>query len=176
MVEDELDEVEEEEEEETKKEVKIDKATKYAIDKIKEHLELIASKDELFAKKYRESKKTLIDCWKYICSEAQKNSNQCLHSDSLMQMAYEFYQDDLKADKAALIPTGKVLAENYEEDAELKEYSKLSEKEKQEIHEKALKEFDRAEKEKLYAQKKKEEEKISKKKKKQENEGFISLF
>lgn len=174
MVEDELNE--EEEEEKSKKEVKIDKATKYAIDKIKEHLELIASKDELFAKKYQESEKTLIDCWKYICSEAQKNSNNCLHSDLLMQMAYEFYKDDLKADKAELIPNGKVLAESSEEDAQLKEYSILSEKEKQEIHEKALKEFDRAEKAKLYAQKKKEEEKISKKKKERENEGFIPLF
>jgi len=160
---------------------KVDKASEYAIAKIKSYLDDLALKDELFAKKYNLSKKDISRCWKFIYDKAQKDNRQCIHSSEMYRWAFEFYNDDLKSNgKISSSGDFKVMGENKEEDDELTEYAKLTDDEKLQLKKEAEEEFKNMKIEEL---KKKEKNNIEKQKAKQkeivkekEEDGYMPLF
>ena len=161
---------------------KIDKASEYAIKKIKSYLDDLALKDELFAKKYNLSEKDISKCWKFICDKAQKDNRQCIHSSEMYRWAFEFYNDDLKSNgKISSSGNFKVMGENKEEDDELTEYAKLTDDEKLQLKKEAEEEFknmkieelEKKEKNNIEKQKAKQKDIV---KKKEEEDGYIPLF
>lgn len=97
---------------------------------IQEYLERRAKTDELFAKAYAKPNKSIDECITYILNEVQRSGCNGFEDDEIFGMAVHYYdEDNLDAGKKV---NCKVVVNHTVE---------LTEKEKQEIREKARNDF-----------------------------------
>lgn len=62
---------------------------------IQEYLERRASSDPLFAPKYANTKKSIVECCRYILGEARKRGNQVVMTDEeVFGLAVHYYDED----------------------------------------------------------------------------------
>lgn len=61
---------------------------------IKEHLDNLAAKDELFAKTYQKEGKTIEDCIKYILQEVEASKCNGFDDAEIFNMAVHYYDED----------------------------------------------------------------------------------
>lgn len=71
---------------------------KSAKERIKEYLDEIANKDELFAKSYAKTNKNIDECYDYIVGEARKqckdSDSVCISDDVVYGWAVHYYDED----------------------------------------------------------------------------------
>lgn len=131
---------------------------------IKEYLDKRAAEDELFAKDYQKSDKTIENCCDFIISEVKKSGRRGFADDEIFGLAVHYYNEDTVV------------------------YSKLqcnvvvnlSDQTKEQLEKEAEDEFKRAKIEELRRKENAEKERIRRKseaqKKKDEAVGQLSLF
>ena len=131
---------------------------------IKEYLDKRAAEDELFAKYYQKSDKTIENCCDFIISEVKKSGRRGFADDEIFGLAVHYYNEDTVV------------------------YSKLqcnvvvnlSDQTKEQLEKEAEDEFKRAKIEELRRKENAEKERIRRKseaqKKKDEAVGQLSLF
>lgn len=76
---------------------------------IEAHLKMIAERDEVFAVKYQNPKKSLNECCAYILSQARKlGSAVCVKDEVVYGWAMHYYdEDNVQIDITSLEPTTK---------------------------------------------------------------------
>jgi hypothetical protein len=119
---------------------------------IKKHLDETAAKDSVFAEKYKDEKKSLEDCLTYIFNTVKKSGIMGWADDEIYGMAKHYY-DEANVKIGKVISSGSVVVNHQIE---------LTEQEKAEAREKAIREVMDEEKKRLRekpSKKKKEEEK-----------------
>ena len=118
---------------------------------IQNHLNEIASKDELFAKTLKKENKSIDECINYIGGEVKKKNVCAVAEEEVFAMAVHYYDEDhIKAKK----PVGMTVVSNH--------MPELTENEKAEIREQARKEVLEAEKQKMYGKKETKPEAVKK--------------
>ena len=161
------------EEEEIKEKPKKEKKPKRVVSKafedtIKEYLDNYANGDSTFANKYYNPKKSITECSNFIVSEVQKMNVKGLADDEVYYLARHYYEED----NLTFTETSATVVVNHT--------IELTEEEKQQAREKAIKDFENAELEKLKKQaekeKAKEKAKEEKIKKEKEESKQLSLF
>ncbi len=126
---------------------------------IKSYLDCFAASDEHFAKCYSNPKKSIVECCAYIVGQVQKMGVRGLADDEVYQMARHYYLEDIDPkDLQVTYQPNQVVTNAHVE---------LSEEEKAQAKEQALKEYkDKCLKEEE-AKKKAEEERIKKEQEKE---------
>lgn len=154
---------------------------KFVKQKIKEALDLEAKNNPLFLEKLNDKNKDIDKCWDYVCSQAQKSKANCLHHTQIYRFAIDYYNDDIgKVNKANI--NGKLALENDDEEELYGEC--ITDEDRKNAKEKALKRIEEDEYNKLKKEKEKEKikqqnDKIAQpKKENKENVNFekVSLF
>lgn len=76
----------------------MDREIKSAKERIKDYLDERASKDELFAKSYAKTNKSIDECYDYIVGEARKqckdSDSVCIPDDVVYGWAVHYYDED----------------------------------------------------------------------------------
>lgn len=97
---------------------------------IQEYLEYRASIDELFAERYANPKKNIDDCITFILNEVMRQGINGYHDDEIYSMAMHYYdEEDIEVGK----PTDCRVVVNH--------LVELTEEEKQEARQKALRQY-----------------------------------
>ena len=152
-------ELEEEMEEDTEEAEKEEKEDNKPLDPfqqtIKTYLENYAKSNELFAKKYDETR--IKTCCNYIIEEVRKTKRKGFADDEIYQMARHYYEEDIQGDFKS--NSGQVVVNHVVE---------LSEEEKAKAKERAVKEYERQQVELLKKEQQKEELKKQKEQEKQQ--------
>lgn len=138
---------------------------KFVKQKIKEALEIEAKNNPLFLEKLNDKNKDIDKCWDYICSQAQKSKANCLHHSQIYRFAIDYYNDDIGKVKKVNV-NGKLALENNDEEELYGEC--ITDEDRKNAKEKALKRIEEDEYNKLKKEKEKEKEKI-----KQQNEKVV---
>lgn len=108
---------------------------------IKQHLDQLAAKDELFAETLKKENKNLEDCCTYILNEVQKSGCNGFADSEIYGMAVHYYdEDDIKPGKkinAKVIVNHSVeLTEQDKEDAKQKAIQQAIEEAKEKMQKK----------------------------------------
>lgn len=110
---------------------------------IQDHLDSIASADELFAQTLKKENKSIDECINYIYSEVKKAKREGFTDEEIYAKARHYYdEDDLKASKAS---KPRVVVNHVPE---------LSDQEREELKEQARKEVIQQEKQRMTTKKK----------------------
>ena len=108
---------------------------------IKNYLDNFANENPLFAEKYKNEKKSINECCGYICEEVRKMGVKGLTDDEVYYLARHYYEEEnikgLEYKPSHVVVNHQVV---------------LTEEEKKAAHDKALKDFENAEREKLEAE------------------------
>jgi len=103
--------------------MKVSKAFEQAV---KEYLDALAKKDELFAKSYAKEGKSITNCCKFICGEVQKMKVNGLTDDEVFALAAHYYdEDNVKvSDVACTVVVNHQIELTEDEKKELREKAK----------------------------------------------------
>lgn len=149
---------------------------------IQSYLDGFAAKDEHFSNCYKNPKKSIVECCAYIVGQVQKMGVIGLSDDEVYQMARHYYLEDIDPKELQIIYQPNQVVSNT--------HIELSEEEKAQAKERALKEYkdkcikaeeERARKEEEKAQKKaeaaakKKEEQEAKRKAEEANPNYFQL-
>ena len=139
------------------------------IEVIKDYLDNLAIKDEMFSQAYANEKKTVEECCNYIIGAVEASGRQGFADDEVFALAVEYYvTEDAKAEDHK---NCKVV---------INQEVTLSETEKEEARKTAINRYENEELAKLRKKEEKEKEKQQKKKEEQENDPVlknqISMF
>ena len=112
---------------------------------IKAYLDQRASEDEEFAKKYKDSTKTIYQCCAYIISEVQKSGRRGFTDDEVYGMAVHYYDEaDIKVNggkSSCQVVVNHIVELTDEEDKEEALDTELTDEEKAKAREQAIKDF-----------------------------------
>lgn len=118
---------------------------------IKQYLDDFASENPSFAEKYKNEKKSITKCCGFICDEVRKMNVKGLTDDEVFYLARHYYEEE-NVEGTEYKPSQVVVNHQVV----------LTEEEKKAAHDKALKDYENAEREKLETAAKKKVEKEKK--------------
>lgn len=137
-------------------------------DTIKAYLDNYAKENPTFATKYSNEKKSIDECCNFIVNEVQKMKVRGLADSEVYYLARHYYEEDNIKVKSINV---KVVVNHTVE---------LTDEEKKQAHDKALKDFEKSEMERLKKQTEKarikEQKKQEKLKQRQKESNQLSLF